>query len=149
SSCGLDRIEMQQFMFECYRKYGIKDMNFYPRSTYSSCSAITLHSYVLGPEGELYKCWRDIGRKEMIVGSIDGSIPTNNTLLAKYLVDINPYTSDKCGDCFFLPLCNGGCPNLRYRNKYEGTSFDTCMIHKQDLNGFLETYYEIKKGMEK
>ncbi|MCK9476150.1 MAG: SPASM domain-containing protein [Candidatus Muirbacterium halophilum] len=143
-SCGMDQDAVTTFMFECYEKFKIKDLDFYPKSMYQACSANALHSYVIGPEGELYKCWRDLGKAEMIVGSVTGDIPVNNTLLAKYLVDITPYTSEKCKDCFFLPLCNGGCPNLRFSNKYLGTNFDTCLVQKNNIKKYLETHYEIK-----
>ncbi|MGM0607910.1 MAG: radical SAM protein [Candidatus Muiribacteriota bacterium] len=148
-TCGMNRQQIADFMLECYNKFQIMDLNFYPLQNNSTCTAVMLHSYLIGPEGELYKCWRDLGKKEMIVGSIDGNIPTNNNIISKYLVGINSYTSSKCSECFFLPICNGGCPNLRYRNKYENTKFDTCLFHKNNLDSFLEAHYEIKQNNEK
>ncbi len=148
-SCGLNKNDTADFMFECYKKYNIDDLNFFPYENNGTCTATMLHSYLVGPEGELYKCWRDLGKKDMIVGSIDGSIPTNNNIISRYLVGVNPYTSKKCKNCFYLPVCNGGCPNLRYRNKYEDTDFETCLFHKGNLDTFLEAHYEIRRNKKR
>lgn len=41
----------------------------------STCTATSLYGYVIGPKGEIYKCWEDVGIKEKEIGSVlDGKL---------------------------------------------------------------------------
>ena len=53
-----------------YEKYGIAGLNILPQPQAVGCAATSVNTFVIGPSGELYKCWVDVGRKEKIIGSI-------------------------------------------------------------------------------
>ena len=112
----LNRQQRGQFFIDLYHKYNI-DVQFYPCHETGGCGATCLNSYVIGPEGELYKCWVDVGNKERIVGSVLDMKINNEYLLANYLVNANMYDDDACKQCMLLPICNGGCPIRRLNNK--------------------------------
>ena len=40
-------------------------------SNYGVCGAISLNSFVIGPDGALYKCWNDIGYSERSIGNLE------------------------------------------------------------------------------
>lgn len=48
----------------------------------SNCVAEVLNAFVVGPNGELYKCWRETGNGNNVVGHItpDGTLSCNPTL---------------------------------------------------------------------
>ncbi|MCK4663008.1 MAG: SPASM domain-containing protein [Bacteroidales bacterium] len=141
-SCGFNKKEEVAFRIEQYEKHGLKPINFFPTHT-APCVAERVYDYVIGPEGELYKCWNDVGKSDFIVGSIFND-KANVELLTKYLVSVDSFKSEKCKDCFFLFVCGGGCPSQKLRNKFDGTSFDTCTYFKYNLDKFLEIHFELK-----
>lgn len=139
----LNRQQRGQFFIDLYHKYNI-DVQFYPCHETGGCGATCLNSYVIGPEGELYKCWVDVGNKERIVGSVLDMKINNEYLLANYLVNANMYDDDACKQCMLLPICNGGCPIRRLNNKKKNLNENLCTARKDFLQQFLETHYEIR-----
>lgn len=91
--------------------YGFKadDYPFYPGIKENYCCVDTLSSYVVGPNGDLYKCWNDVGNKNRAVGNIKEPIKSYNKVYLDYLM-WSPFDHKKCIECNLLPLCMGGCP---------------------------------------
>lgn len=87
----------------------------------SFCAADKLNTFVIGPEGELYKCWNDLGYKERTVGTItdDLSLVQNNlcTVMSLNYIAYTPTNDEKCSECVYLPGCMGGCPHKRIQNQ--------------------------------
>ncbi|RNC63425.1 SPASM domain-containing protein [Proteiniphilum sp. X52] len=52
---------------------------------------------------------------------------------------------EKCKDCLLLPICMGGCPLHRIKNKKEAANFNLCSARKDNLNKFLEYHYGKRK----
>lgn len=143
----LDRQQRGRFFMDLYHKFGIS-VQFYPRHEIGGCGATYLNSYVIGPEGELYKCWVDVGKKERIVGSVIDMKLFNEYLMADYLVNANMYDDEECQKCMILPICDGGCAIRRLNNKKKGLNENLCTSRKDFLCQYLETHYEIKKKQE-
>lgn len=76
--------------------------------------ATILNYFVVGPEGELYKCWNDIGDKDSIVGNVLDDKITNYDLLSRYLGGPTMSDDPKCVNCKLYPICNGGCAWSRH-----------------------------------
>jgi uncharacterized protein len=143
--CSINRKEEVEFMVRQYKEYGIKDLDFYPRNEYSGCVATGSNGFVIGPEGELYKCWNDLGLENRVVGSIYPYKEWNLKLLSRYMVGVDPMSDEKCRECFYIPICGGGCPNQRLKKKYEGKEdLDYCVKFKGNLPELLEIHYEKK-----
>lgn len=138
-----DMQEQAQIVKDLLQKYGLDFSMVFPRSERYECAIRNRNALVIGPEGELYKCWNDVGNKSKIIGNIDGKI-TNEALLLRYLVAADPFEDPKCQECFLLPVCGGGCPYSRIQNEYEGTNINTCLYIKDHLKDFLVTYAEYK-----
>lgn len=52
--------------------YGLgENVNFYPVLQGKGCSATHLNSFLIGPSGELYKCWNELGDEKKIIGFIN------------------------------------------------------------------------------
>ncbi|OON96853.1 MAG: hypothetical protein ATN36_04755 [Epulopiscium sp. Nele67-Bin005] len=76
------------------------------------CGATKRLSYVISPTGDIYKCWNDIGKKELLIGNLDKAGKLENKLndrCEKWLSH-SIYINEKCKGCNVLPLCGGGCP---------------------------------------
>ena len=74
------------------------------------------NSVVIGPEGELYKCWNDVGDATRSYGNINGDI-NNESVLLDYLVKADYLNNAECNRCIFFTRCDGGCPYERIKRK--------------------------------
>lgn len=144
--CNLCSVEWKDFTLEQFRHRSVQPSEgIYPLgAVFSICSANTRNSYVIGPQGELYKCWEDVGRQEMIIGSIHDDDPiTNRELVALYSVGTDPYRDAECLECAVLPICGGGCANRRLRVKhFNEKGLEYCSLYKENLIAYLIEYYE-------
>lgn len=69
------------------------------------CYACHQGSFVVAPNGDLYKCTVTMKDKNATVGNIFDGVDRNNY----YFKWVNPVLPEKCNKCVFLPLCQGGC----------------------------------------
>lgn len=111
-------------------KNGINDDGCYvvedfPVSKQSVCTAVGEDSFVIGPSGDLYKCWLDLGRKELSVGNIGADAHELNAQMSKWM-GFSPFEESGCGTCTVLPLCMGGCPELNMRSIGENENQACC-----------------------
>lgn len=145
-SCkAMSRWEIVEFMYDL-SKNGIIDYPIYPHLVCSkTCTASRVNSYIIGPYGEIYKCWNDVSCRDRVVGNIKTGKVTNSNLLHRYIVGSKWYNNESCKKCFFLPICNGQCAWYQYRNKYEGSNFNLCDCMQKApgmLNKSLEYYVD-------
>jgi uncharacterized protein len=83
-----------------------------PKPTTLFCSALTTNAFVVDPEGYLYTCWSNVGRKEKSVGTLDKGAVLNR----EYLDWLSLEHPEGCKSCTYLPVCHGGCPLERMKN---------------------------------
>ena len=90
-------------------------------------------------EGRLYKCGGKLcGQPEFAYGTAcdwDPANPlataSNPDMLSRFLNTIVPSHDDKCYKCAWLPMCGGGCPQLRLFGKPE------CPAYRDNPEAFL------------
>ena len=86
-------------------------------------------SFSVDPEGNMYRCQHDLGRKEKTIGNVrDGSIKPVD-------YDVLP----RCQKCAYLPLCQGGCAGM------EGSNIGRCAMLPQYVDVVLRQYYDGKE----
>ena len=132
------------FFLNLKRKDGIDNINFVPTHCVGSCSATSENSYVIAPDGSLYKCWNDIGIVERSVGNVSVGI-TNNTLIAKYMVGSDKYSDTECAKCSLFPICDGGCNRHRMDNAIHSTKYPLCPFTKDGVADYLYEHYKLCK----
>jgi len=137
----LDKIQIIDFFEELYKKHEL-DVKFAPEHTIGGCGATVVNYYVVGPKGELYKCWNDIGDKSKIVGHVDSDEIADYELLTRYLAGQTMLDSQECRDCKLFPICDGGCKWARDKNIYEGGELELCSYRKDSMDKAFEIYYE-------
>ena len=129
NKCVLDSEEQSTYINALLRKHGIVFERFYPELRHE-CFVRNPNSVVIGPEGELYKCWNDVGKKDRLYGYLDGRI-TNEPLLFRYLAASDPFDDQQCRECLLLPICGGGCPYNRIKRDYEDNKVNVSVNKRQ------------------
>lgn len=149
NSCLLNSEEIADFLIKLYEKHNIHIPMFYPEGQVTSCTVRSANSAVIGPEGELYKCWNDVGNRDKIYGTIFGD-KTNETILFRYLCSADHLNDNECDRCTFFPICNGGCPYVRIHAQEENCNFQKpCLLFKNRPNDFLWIHYLSKINKDK
>lgn len=123
-----------------------REKELFPKIVYTkNCAANRVNSYIIGPEGEIYKCWNDVSNPNMIVGYIDKSEITNPQLYYRYHSSCSCFNDPSCRECFYLPICNGKCSWYQLKNKYNGGQFNLCqcLLKAPGMRDkILEKYYD-------
>ena len=123
-----------------YESYDIKDINITVKPQIGGCTASCTNTYVIGPLGEIYKCWVDVGKKDRVVSNVfDGKL--SNYIYSSYTVGSDMFSDERCKKCIFMPLCDGGCIIRRYNHKHFQMQYDPCPIDENDFLSLLELYY--------
>ena len=104
-----------------------------------SCVGQNLWMVAVDDKGFLYKCGGKLcGQQEYAYGTArdwDPANPlttaSNPDMLSKFLNTVVPSHDDKCYKCVWLPLCGGGCPQLRLFGK------PSCPAYRNDPEAFV------------
>ena len=115
----------------------------YPTFRPNYCGADYRNSLVVGADGDLYKCWSDIGYKDRTIGNILGKETTANDIYYKYIM-FDPTQDEDCSKCNLLPICMGGCPNRRILN-----ATNECSIYRYILDRCLKDAAKLLKERAK
>ncbi len=140
-------IEKSQVLLNIKQKYAPEEL--FPRlSNTAGCTATMTNAYIVGPEGEIYKCWKDVGDKDKVIGNIVSGKMTNAPLYYRYMQESKWYNRQECKKCSLLPVCDGGCANDYLRTKHDCFQMDACahvLRSPQMLHSYLEAYYKYLK----
>ncbi|MDR1197847.1 MAG: radical SAM protein [Prevotellaceae bacterium] len=120
--------------------------SYYPEFSSKVCSATNINSYIIGAEGEIYKCWNDLTDPNKIIGYIDKNEFTNPGVFYDYVISCKWHEDNDCVKCFFLPTCHGGCAWYKCRNLKENGRYNLCEVFNDEecLRKCLEIYYDRK-----
>ena len=144
AGCFFDSDKKGNFIAQVAEKHGVKALSLFPRMPSASCTLTKQNAFVVGPEGELYKCWNDVGIPSQVVGSIESLTGWNLPLIAQGMVAASYLDAEECRECFYFPICDGGCHKIRMENLQEGKRSDVCSYFKHHLEELLELHYEQK-----
>lgn len=104
-----------------------------------SCVAQNLWMVAIDHEGYLYKCGGKLCGQPLFAyatardwGPANPLATTSNPdMLSRFLNTCTTEPGDKCHECVWLPLCGGGCPQLRLFGKHE------CPPYRYDPEAFV------------
>ena len=123
---GLFKYALESGLYIKYHIYSVSDIY---------CDSCIKNSFVLSPEGDLYKCTieSETGQK---VGTLnaEGEMEIDAYRHAKWMSYV-PGDDEKCRECKFLPMCQGGCRFSRLQGQVE------CPYEAFSIDGFLEILY--------
>lgn len=122
------------FMYEIYKAIGKRYKDSDLRLKGGLCTAHFENSFVVDPQGYLYKCWVDVGQPQRAIGNLKEGI-TNQKLLSKYMIGTDKFSDPKCLDCSLLPICDGGCSRYRFEDDYQTS--DLCPFSETEIINFM------------
>lgn len=107
------------------------------------CSSNKLNAYVIDPDGDLYKCWIQIGEKQHRIGNITYH---HRPGIQERMREIDwltwePFDSAHCKPCKLLPICMGGCS---YRARFISSSQPPCPEWKYNLKEWVKEQFRKK-----
>ena len=145
SALCLDGTEYAKFVCGIFKdkekagKGSLKRMHLMPKVLRTFCGMENCMQYVIGADGELYKCEHSVGKQNEIVGDINVGSYYNDLEMLFY-----SSIPQKCIEevCPFLPMCLGGCANERLHNKH----IRDCNQIKEKHLLLLSTYLELLKN---
>lgn len=85
-----------------------------PRPIGSPCTAVRSKEIVVGADGEMWKCWDDIGAPDQVIGTVFDYTVTNE-LLDPWL-SYHPADEAQCSTCIAMPVCQGGCAHHHFNS---------------------------------
>lgn len=129
------------YIIKHYNSNGIEH-TFLPIRRHQTCIANNMYCFLIDPIGDLYKCWISMQNKNYRIGNVSTKSTFNSVMNSRYLCGSDYIFSSKCRECSVLPICEGGCPMVRYFNKYEKKKDDICITFKKESLRLLEIYYE-------
>lgn len=142
SMCMSEKDEKKDFFIHLYSRHGIYLPDMVPNLIISSCMARCLNSYLIGPDGNIYKCWHHLGVNNLVVGNVLlDKIFTNHDVIARYMKGEDYLDDDKCKKCKYSVICGGGCPDLRLNNSSNERNDTYCSIFKNNIHSFLDIKY--------
>lgn len=119
-------------VYTLLREQGV-DQSLFPKRKNRGCMLFSQNSYIIGPEGEIYKCWNDVTKPDRVIGNISDTSRFNSRLLTRYMLGATPFR-EECRDCKVFPICDAGCGYYQYKNLYDNGNFDHCSALKDDRN---------------
>lgn len=117
--------------------------HFKPKQLSISCPSLGINTYVIDPEGYIYKCWNDVGIKEENIGDVFNDVTLNKKNIEWLTFDL----SEECKSCNILPICQGGCPYIRMYNGNKPQCDYKVLLYKESLKMIYEDYCK-KKQMQ-
>lgn len=106
---------------------------------FNSCIWKKFTSWVIGPCGELYACWDDVGNNDKTVGNIENGIDLEKKQVLEWIFS-NWRATEHCFSCPIVPICLGGCPRRRESNPEEQDS--GCVYWRYILKQLLVLHAE-------
>lgn len=115
-------------LYQYFRDQGV-DTSVFPHKKQKGCMMHSMNAFIIGPEGEIYKCWNDVSDSDKVIGNIFDDNLSGVSRYVKYMTQTIPF-NDECKHCAVFPLCDGGCSHHRYRNLFESGRFVLCSPYK-------------------
>jgi len=129
------------------RGFKTDQTSYYPNIAYP-CGANQINYYVIDSDGDIYKCWSEIGNKSIRIGNLNNLSQRNSFELMKEInwLTWDPFDYDSCIKCKMLPICMGGCS---YRAMFTNNDSPECEIWKYDLEEYIRDRYNHEKEILK
>jgi uncharacterized protein len=134
-------LELKRYFYKNFKGY-----EYYPNLSFG-CLATNIQAFVVDAGGKLYKCWNHLGFTEKSCGNIFEPLELQ-PLSINYLTE--SFESDKeCKECKVLPICMGGCVDVRVKTKTGEFDAKDCASWKYYLEETIRDYYINKMQQKK
>lgn len=110
------------------------------------CQVDRTNAFVVGPTGDLMRCWAELGNKPHVVGRLSDRASWSK-LAPTPLTERDPFDDPECVSCRVLPLCMGSCPILRQNRRTFGMK--ECPPFKHNLDKLATRRYAGKTSISR
>lgn len=90
-----------------------------PEPLSTPCGAVRDDGRVLGPNGQVWRCWEDVGDETKVVGSVFAPGDEDAPAGVRLFDDFSPFRDRQCRSCVALPVCMGGCPASKRHSDHD------------------------------
>lgn len=120
--------------------------SFYPRFA-RACDANRTNAFVLDPDGDMYKCWTEIGNKATSIGKIGDLIQQKEEKGNREIQWLawEPFEYPDCVECKMLPICMGGCA---HHAMFINRGRPECKEWKYSLENYVRSRFLSLKTLE-
>jgi len=139
-----DSCDKGQFLVNLSSSYKTNPLKTFPHRALDGCTMTRKNAYVVGPKGELYKCWRNLGEENEVIGVVNSFTNWNMSLVAEGMIGGSYLEDNACERCLLFSICDGGCPKMRILNKRDNGNRDMCSYFKKHIEQLLEVHYRQK-----
>ncbi len=84
-----------------------------PSPILTFCFAQLANSFLVDPDGDLYRCFNFAGDKDRSMGNLRDPLDYRHPEFIR-LFQFDPFEDAECRRCGVLPICMGGCPAKRH-----------------------------------
>ncbi len=134
---------------ETLRQRGFKSGRepYYP-SIAHACGANRMNAFVVDPDGDIFKCWSEIGDKPARIGNI---MDYRHRSKEERMHEIRwltwePFEYPDCVECKLLPICMGSCG---YRAMFVNKDRPNCADWKYCLEHYVRARFNREKEIKK
>jgi len=136
---------LNQTLQETLRQRGFKtgQTPYYPRIA-NSCTANQMNAFVVDPDGDMYKCWSEIGDKPARIGNIIDFKQRGKDERMREIrwLTWEPFDYADCLACKVLPICMGSCA---YRAMFVNKDRPDCAEWKYGLEHYVRARFNREK----
>jgi len=131
-AADFSKVEAEYFALLLQEGFRIQKL---PSPTSVFCMAQQVGCFLVDPDGDLYRCFNNVGDKAKASGHISSAVDFRHPEFNR-LFSFDPFDSAECRECSVLPLCMGSCPARRQNG--HGAPDKTCDSWKYNLEPMLE-----------
>lgn len=110
------------------------------------CIAQQISSFLIDPDGDIYRCYNHVGNKPKSMGNVRDKIDYQNRNFRKFFA-FDPFENETCRSCDLLPVCLGGCPARRAELGLTGD--DLCETWKHNLQPMLDIIVKSRQSQQR
>jgi len=136
---------LNQTLQETLRQRGFKtgQTPYYPRIA-NACAANQINAFVVDPDGDMYKCWSEIGDKPVSIGNIIDFKQRGKDDRMREIrwLTWEPFDYPECVTCKVLPICMGSCA---YRAMFVNKDRPDCAEWKYSLEHYIRARFNREK----
>ena len=118
SNCAcMSSEKYSEFNLNFWLKNDMPLASLYPKPMGNYCGADYAQGYVIDAQGNIYKCWSDVGVMDRRIGTVRDWVESTKKMqvsaaqtqkvLAEYML-YDPTEDAVCSRCKFMPICFGG-----------------------------------------
>ena len=128
------------------REFKSGQTSYYPSFAHA-CGANRMNAFVVDPDGDMYKCWSEIGDKPARIGNIiDFGKRSNDERMQEIRwLTWEPFDYSDCLNCKVLPICMGGCG---YRAMFVNKDRPDCAEWKYSIEHYVQARFKREKEIK-